>query len=182
MEGKRMASRKRRGARSNARQRWIVIGVVALVVFGVSAFFIARAMQDEDDVQKFTDMGNAHLPSEPTSYIWNSRPPTSGPHSDPLAEWGIHEESVPEWNQVHNLEDGGVIIHYNCPDGCPDIVAELEAIVREKGEDQLILHPYTNMDSRIALTAWTRMLTMEDVDRGKIEDFIDEYRGIDHHR
>jgi hypothetical protein len=61
-------------------------------------------------------------------------------------------------------------------------VADLEAIVREKGEEQLILHPYTNMDSRIALTAWTRMLTLEDVDRGKIEDFIDEYRGIDHHR
>jgi len=38
------------------------------------------------------------------------------------------------------------------------------------------------MDSTIALTAWTRMLTLDEVDRDQIEDFIDAYRGIDHRR
>jgi len=62
------------------------------------------------------------------------------------------------------------------------VVAELRDILRDKGTDQLILHPYATMDSTIALTAWTRMLTLDEVDRDQIEDFIDAYRGIDHRR
>jgi hypothetical protein len=38
------------------------------------------------------------------------------------------------------------------------------------------------MDSRIALTAWTRLLTMDEVNRDQIVDFIKAYRGIDHHK
>jgi len=94
---------------------------------------------------------------------------------------GIHTETIPDYLQVHNLEDGGVIIHYNCPEGCPEIVEELSDIVRDNGTEQLVLEPYTNMDSTIALTAWTKMLTLDTVDRDRIEDFIKAYRGIDHH-
>ena len=75
----------------------------------------------------------------------------------------------------------GVILHYNCPDGCPDTVEQLRAIVDEVGSEQLILHPYANMDSRIALTAWTRLLELDEVDVDLIKEFIDAYRGIDHH-
>jgi hypothetical protein len=165
-----------------ARRRNLITGlVVAVVVIAVAGVAYALLSEDKPGVE-FDDMGNRHLASEPTAYIWNSVPPTSGPHSAQIANWGIHTEPVPEWNQVHNLEDGGVIMHYNCPDGCEDIVAELEDIVNEKGTNQLILEPYPDMDSTIAVTAWTRLLTLDEMDRDAIVEFIDAYRGIDHHR
>jgi hypothetical protein len=37
------------------------------------------------------------------------------------------------------------------------------------------------MDTRIALTAWGRIDTLEDVDEQRIVRFIETYRGIDHH-
>ena len=182
MARRRTENRPSTNRQRRARRRQIILtgAIVAMVVIFVGVAY-ALLSEDKPGVE-FDDMGNRHLATEPTAYIWNSRPPTSGPHSPRVAEWGVHTESIPEWNQVHNLEDGGVIMHYNCPDGCPDVVAELEAIVADKGSEHLALHPYENMDGRIALTAWTRMLTLDTVDRDQIEAFIDAYRGIDNHR
>lgn len=177
IENRALTARQRR----ERRNRWIIAGVTAVLVITVAGVAYALLSEEKPGV-KFDDQGNLHLESAPAEYIWNSRPPTSGPHSPQVARWGIHTESVPDWTQVHNLEDGGVIIHYNCPEGCEDVVAELADIVNDKGTNQLILQPYANMDSRIALTAWTRMLTLEGVDRDAIVGFIDAYRGIDHHR
>lgn len=163
------------------RRKWlIIIGVVSVVIV-LSGLLVAYALRDQPG-EKFPDEGYRELAAEPTSYIWGTTPPTSGPHSAQHTAWGEHPETVAEWLQVHNLAEGGVIMHYNCPEGCDDVVAELRDILRDKGTDQLILHPYTTMDSTIALTAWTRMLTLDEVDRDQIEDFIDAYRGIDHRR
>jgi hypothetical protein len=38
------------------------------------------------------------------------------------------------------------------------------------------------MKSRIALTAWTRIDTMDRLDESRVRRFIDAYRGIDHHK
>jgi hypothetical protein len=38
------------------------------------------------------------------------------------------------------------------------------------------------MKSKIALTAWTRIDTLEELDEGRVVRFIERYRGIDHHR
>ena len=162
------------------RQRWYIGGTVAivtLVIVGLAYVYITRDQPGEE----FSDQGNRHVAAAPDDYIWNSRPPTSGSHANQIAPWGEHDESVQEWYQVHNLEDGGVILHYNCPDGCDEDVAALQDIMNDVGQDRLILHPYTNMDSKIAVTAWTRLLALDEVDRDQIVDFIEAYRGIDHH-
>jgi hypothetical protein len=59
-------------------------------------------------------------------------------------------------------------------------VAKLTKIVRPY-DRHVILAPYPGMKSRIALTAWTRLETMDEVDEARIERFIRAYRGIDHH-
>jgi hypothetical protein len=175
--------RRRRSTRRSSSPPWWIIGiVVTLVIVGGAIVYVTSNNQGKDLGERIADLGNAHLVSAPQDYLWNSRPPTSGPHAPQLAAWGEHTETVPEWYQVHNLEDGGVILHYNCPEGCPETVNELRAIVNQVGDERLILQPYTNMDSRIAATAWTRLLTLDEVDQGKIVDFIKAYRGIDHHR
>jgi hypothetical protein len=86
---------------------------------------------------------------------------------------------VPLELQVHNLEDGGVVVQYNCE--CPDLVAKLGEIVKQY-ERNVVLAPYPTMKSKIALTAWTRIDTLEDFDAKRITRFIEAYRGIDHHK
>ena len=123
--------------------------------------------------------GNDHIASIKAPHVaYNSNPPTSGPHVGNLARWGIHRAPVPKELQVHNLEDGGVIIQYNCQN-CPDVVSKLKKIA--KGYNRILLAPYPNMDERFALTAWGKIDTFSEFSEGRIIRFIEAYIGIDHH-
>jgi len=82
---------------------------------------------------------------------------------------------------VHNLEDGGVVVQYSCPEGCEDLVAQLSAIV-SRYDGGVILAPYPDMEPRIALTAWGRIDTFDKFDENRIVRFIRAFQGIDHHR
>ena len=152
--------------------------------------------------KELPDLGNAHLqrlgdPHAP----YNSDPPTSGPHMPGIAPWGFYDKPIPKEYQVHNLEDGGVLIQYNCPQGCPDLVNKLMGVFlkykalaeKENGGHEehegpiskyvrLVFAPYPDMKARIALTAWTRIDTLNDFDEARIDRFIEAYVGIDHHK
>jgi len=129
---------------------------------------------------RMPDLGNRHVETITTPHEpYNSDPPTSGPHLPYIAPWGIHPRPIPRELQVHNLEDGGVLVQYSCD--CPDVVATLQAIV-QRYPDHVILAPYRTMRTRIAPTAWTRLETLNTVDEKAIVGFIEAYRGIDHHK
>ncbi len=126
-------------------------------------------------------LGNEHIAAIGIPHFpYNSDPPTSGPHVGPIAEWGIHAAPIPKELQVHNLEDGGVLVQYNCPEGCSDLVEKLQAIVSRYNR-QVILAPYPGMDRRIALTAWGRIDKFDEFDEQRILRFFKAYRGVDHH-
>lgn len=149
-----------------------------MVLLGVGGYFAYRAQADLPGV-KLPDQGNRHIASVATPHEpYNSDPPTSGPHLPYIAPWGIHTRPIPPELQVHNLEDGGVLVQYGCE--CPEIVARLKTIV-ERYDKQVILAPYPTMKSRIALTAWTRIDTMDELDERRVVRFIEAYRGRDHH-
>jgi hypothetical protein len=151
--------------------------VMAAVAAGTLAY---RAMGAQPGVS-LPDQGNRHVQTLTEAIPpYNSVPPTSGPHLPYIAPWGIHTEPIPNQLQVHNLEDGGVLVQYNCPDGCPDLVAKLKSIMSGY-EQQVILAPYPGMKTRIALTAWRRLDAFDDFDEQRIRRFISAYRGIDHH-
>jgi YVTN family beta-propeller protein len=116
--------------------------------------------------------GERHVP-------YNSNPPTSGPRLPYLADWGIHKQPVPLELQVHNLEHGGIVIQYNCASDCADLVTRLERIAETRSF--VIVAPYPWMSSRIALTAWGRIDTFDDLETARIERFIRAYAGKDHH-
>lgn len=127
-------------------------------------------------------LGNQHIQPGEAHIPYNSDPPTSGPHYTYLARWGVHNVSVPEELQLHNLEDGGIIIQYNCAgleNTCEELVGNLSRIVERY--DKIILAPYPNMDSVIALTAWGRIDKFNEFDEERIVRFIGAYIGIDHH-
>ncbi len=163
------------------RRQWVVGVVIAVVGAAIVGYFAYRAAADLPGV-KLPDQGNAHLQMLGESHTpYNSDPPTSGPHLPYIAPWGVHTEPIPKELQVHNLEDGGVLVQYNCPTPCPDLVDGLKTLVRAY-ETQVILAPYPAMKTRIALTAWTRLDAFDDFDEARIMRFIRAYRGIDHHK
>jgi hypothetical protein len=177
-----MATRRVEGSRARRRRRrqrsGVLLGsvLVAAVAIGYSAY---RATADRPG-QQLPDQGNRHISTgTPLLEPYNSDPPTSGPHLPDLAPWGVHTRPIQRELQVHNLEDGGVLVQYNCV--CPELVGKLEEIVK-RYDKHVILAPYPTMKSRIALTAWTRLDTLEDVDERRITRFIDAHRGIDHHK
>jgi hypothetical protein len=166
--------------RAGGRRRHAILVAAAALAVGVTVGYLAyRAAANLPGAQR-PDQGNRHIASESDPHEpYNSDPPTSGPHLPYIAPWGVHTRPIARELQVHNLEDGGVMVQYSCE--CPDVVAKLRALV-ERYDRYVILAPYPSMKSRIALTAWTRIETLDDVDERRITRFIEAYRGIDHHK
>ncbi|HTO11415.1 MAG TPA: DUF3105 domain-containing protein [Candidatus Binatia bacterium] len=165
----------------HARRRLQIGAVIVamVVVAGVIAWFAYQAAANKPGEQ-FADQGNEHIQAATDPHTaYNSDPPTSGPHLPYIAPWGIHTRPVPLELQVHNLEDGGVVVQYNCE--CPELVEKLRAIVR-RYDKHVLLAPYPALKSRIALTAWTRLDRFDEFDEKRIVRFIDAYSGIDHHK
>jgi hypothetical protein len=92
----------------------------------------------------------------------------------------MHRIPVPWEVQVHNLEDGGVIVHYRCDRPCPDTVTALERLIGDYPTQVLVI-PDSRLSTPFALTAWGRIATMEALDDGVVRRFIEAYRGQDHH-
>lgn len=61
-------------------------------------------------------------------------------------------------------------------DDCHQLVDQLISVYERKGKKKLIIVPRPSLDSKIALTAWTRLEKLNDVEQKKIEQFIDAYR------
>ncbi len=151
-------------------------------------------------------LGNEHVSSPSAPHVpYNTSPPTSGPHLQWTAKWGVHTTPILRELQVHNLEDGGVVIQYKCQAPCPGLVGNLEALAAryqakadadrakvspllKKPEepvrsryDHLIVAPYPDMEHTIVLTAWGRIDELDQYDEARIVKFIEAYIGVDHH-
>jgi hypothetical protein len=177
---KERARARREASRKRSRTRAIAVasGVVAVIALLVSWSVINASNRPGEQV---ADMGNMHIEVGTKSPVaYNSTPPTSGPHYGNLATWGIHTEPIPNELMVHNLEDGGVGIWYDCPNGCPDLLSQLESVA-ERYHDGVLLAPYPGMDTRIALTAWNRIDQFVEFDEDRLVRFIRAFRGADHH-
>lgn len=184
------------GARKR-RPNYVLIagGLFIAILVGLAIFFnVRRAIPLEGEV-RFSPQGNAHIEAGgPNTFAYNSMPPTSGPHYGSLAAWGVHSEPVPYESLVHNLEDGGIVIYYQCADGCPEIRDALVAIVKPLADmgRNIVLTPnvpqwtdgsasHQDIGAPIVLTAWNRTLSLESVDEDRIRAFIAKYHGIDRH-
>lgn len=77
--------------------------------------------------------------------------------------------------EPHNLEHGGVIVHYG------DKVAaatrdQLQAFYDES-PNGMVLAPLAKLGKRITLTAWTKLATCADFDEDAFASFRGAYRG-----
>ena len=129
--------------------------------------------------ENIPDQDADHILREVSHPEYNSVPATSGWHySDAFAPatWGVHDAVLPDEELVHNLEHGGIGIHYDCPEGCDELVENLTGVVTRAREQGLkvIMSPYPGMDTTIALAAWTFLDKFDEFDEGRIKDFIND--------
>jgi hypothetical protein len=131
--------------------------------------------------ESVASQGNRHLKTVDEQHEpYNTTPPTSGPHLGGRASWGVHTEQIQDELQVHNLEDGGVIVHYD-PAKVDEMTIQFLRTIVNNYKDKVILEPYSGLETLIILTAWTRIDKLPDLDEQRMKDFINAYRGIDHH-
>jgi hypothetical protein len=177
---------------------WVMVGgVIVVLLIAVAVYIGYQTSLPVVGETTFPTQGNLHIPlGSSSSTPYNSTPPTSGPHYDNLAAWGVQSENVRYEHLVHNLEDGGVVVYYQCDGDCPELVSQLEDVLQpylDAGSHVVLARNdptwvvngqpmHKDMGARIALAAWRELLKMDEVNPDTIRKFIDRYEGIDHHQ
>lgn len=183
------AARRERKQNKSKITRWLIgiaiVGVASLLIISLILPMIGGiggggAETPDGPGTKVESQGREHIQEGAEHPPYNSVPATSGWHyPQPLApvSWGVHSSFIPEEKRIHNLEHGGISITYNCPEGCEDIISELNGIV-ERARDEnmkILLSPYPGTERKITLTSWTFIQSFDNYDKGKIIDFIDSH-------
>ena len=152
-----------------------IVFIVALFLPSIPISFGGDGPTGDAGV-KMSDQGARHINEGQEHAPYNSVPATSGWHYEiPLApvRARVYDTPIPDEKLVHNLEHGGVGVHYNCPDGCDDLVKQLSAIV--SGVNEIVMSPFPDMDTRIALTAWTYVDQFDEFDEERVRTFIADH-------
>ena len=111
-----------------------------------------------------------------------SIPPTSGPHNDVWADWGYYTQPVPYRYLVHNMEHGGVEIHYGSRLK-PDNAKSLAALWAEKPAYMVVV-PDAGAGfpkQGVVVTSWQRWMVCKPFGAKSlpaIRAFRDTYRGV----
>jgi Protein of unknown function (DUF3105) len=105
---------------------------------------------------------------------YNSFPPTSGPHYPQWTIWGLYRQPVLEIQTVHNLEHGGVVIQYGSKVP-PETVAALRSFY-QSSPNGMLLAPLPALGKKIALTAWTYVMTCKRFDSTDFRAFRNTFR------
>lgn len=158
-----------------------IVSLLALLIMG-GGWWIVKESSKPLPGESVEDQGKKHVSHEEwEKFTYNSNPPTSGPHD---AEWiraGVYDSPQGEGNLVHSLEHGYIIISYNCKKvsegkACDDLKKQLKEVAEGQKLSKLIVVARPQLDVPIALTAWTRIVKMDKVDRDLIRRFIESYR------
>lgn len=155
-----------------------ILAVIALLAVGGGlALYLNEANKPGESVSQ---QPSPHITSASDPHSYSTDPPTSGPHLRQTAPWGVSSTPVVKEEQVHNLEDGGVVINYR-PDLDKPTVDRLAELARSY-DTQVLMSPYPGLAQPIVLTAWGRIDRLSSLDEARIKRFVKAYRGVDHHK
>lgn len=172
-----------RSADDEARRRrtlLLILGAAVLAAAAVGAFLLVGSGGGDDGGRSALEEAGCTLQVAPgqegthTAELtatsdpkWNTDPPTSGPHNEQTAVWGFYEDPVPLPQSVHNLEHGGIVIHYG--EDVPDEQVEQLRAWYTDDPNAILVAPLDKLGDRIALSAWTtdEALTPDDAENGE---------------
>jgi hypothetical protein len=162
-----------------------IVFIMALVIPRNTQVSTAQGINTGGHIDLDTDDGRGHVENNTSpGGPYSVAPATSGAHwvgastnaeYPAPARWGRYDGEIPDEILIHNLEHGGIGLHYSCGEDCPDVVKALDDIM-PRIPSQYIMSPYRNMPSKIAITAWRHHLYLDEVDVDEIIKFIDEYK------
>jgi hypothetical protein len=129
----------------------VILGaVIAFLAFGSGGGSSAISSKNCRETS-YPGLQPKHLSSPDAKVNYNSFPPSSGPHFQSPAPWGIYEEPVKQTILVHNLEHGGVIVQYG--DVGSDAISKLRSFYQDDPYG-LVVVPYPKLGKKFALTSW----------------------------
>lgn len=155
------------------------LGGFVFAIFGLIAYVVWDITRPLAGT-KFEILERTHV-AETEKPVWNSNPPTSGAHYAKTEEWGISERTLNEGRLVHNLEHGGIIIHYKCDAAadasCGELISKLKDITGRllTKDPKVILQPNPNIDAAIVLSAWGWLDKMDVMDEERVRKFFDDH-------
>jgi Protein of unknown function (DUF3105) len=177
-----------------ANRPWVLIAVVIAVVIAViavaavfmsngkssgkkSSSNLATAMAAAGcTLHTYPSEGRGHIttlnPKPPIKY--NSFPPTSGKHYYVPAVWGSYDSPVSEYQAIHNLEHGGVVIQYG-KGVSQSTIAKIGSFY-QSDPTAILVAPLPALGNKVALTAWTQLATCPGFDATAFKAFRDAYR------
>ena len=170
------------GRSSDERTRWLTLllvaglGFVGLIVVGALFAFggpgkagnATNALQAAGCKLQIADAAASgqHVTSPPKRSVYNTWPPTSGPHYPVPPPWGVYDEPVEQYRLVHNLEHGGLVIQYgkDVPQSDRDKIVSWW-----RGDPNgIVVAPFPELGDAIALAAWdSPEATGSDSERGR---------------
>jgi len=171
--------RRRRQTRQRSYLLWGGIGVVALVAAGwlISPAFRSAAgeavpLMEATHIAEGTDPG-----------VYNTDPPTSGPHYPSEYNAGFYQETdisglapFHEGFLVHNLEHGYVILWYNCAilasSDCATMKDGMRGVMDQFDGLKLIAFPRASLTVPLVMTSWGQLQRFQTFDSVAVADFI----------
>lgn len=163
---------------------WLVAGLI--VIAAIAGFVWLSQRGGEGAASReilLPDEGRAHV-NVGDPLVYQNNPPASGTHYPSTADWRLYEETVSEGFWVHNLEHGGIVVLYKCPDGnCPERVQQLQALYdatppSKYGNKKIVIVPYENMEAEFMAIAWNIQLPLMEFNQDAILGFYS--RNVDH--
>jgi hypothetical protein len=124
-------------------------------------------------------LGRMHV-SVCSALDYPDNPPAGGEHYLVWAAFQSYSFAVPRGFWVHDLEHGAVVYTYNCPGGCADEVASVQALIDALPVDpacsadtprRVVLTPDPLLDARWGLSAWGYTLKTDCVDDDRFRQF-----------
>ena len=123
------------------------------------------------------DEGRVHV-DEGSAITYKHNPPASGPHYPSPKDWGIYTTTIAPGYWVHNLEHGGVVVLYDCPTGCSQVVTELQQAYQTFPKDKynevkLLATPYSGLPNgtQVMALAWDFQKAYSSFDVQKLQTF-----------
>ena len=124
--------------------------------------------------QTFPNLGQAHTENINAKIKFNSFPPTSGKHFVDPARWGNYPTPVNQVQGIHNLEHGGIVIQYGRKVSSGDV----DKLMSYYDDDPngILMAPLPALGSKIAATAWQKLLTCTKFDKKALDSFKKKHR------
>ena len=170
--------------RAKKRKKMMTTSLIIVIAAAIVGYIIFKVSESDTGVGQLAKAAGCvtkdykelpaapHLGETDPTPEYNSNPPSSGLHLGRTAPWGTSAERIEDKMLVHNLEHGGIIVHYK--DLSDTDIDSLEELV-DSYADGVIANPNPDVPTNIAMSAWGDVQTCEKFSEPVVKAFIKEH-------